>query len=98
MVGSTEAGATPARSELTGQFMVLPQSFCDQLFMWESECNRVVFKKNVVLLRNANEEQQQLIMDYLGSKGEADAVMHVEPGMMILREDVHRQWIAPLLQ
>ncbi|KPA79945.1 putative TFIIH basal transcription factor subunit [Leptomonas pyrrhocoris] len=77
--------------------LVVPQSFCDQLRMWESECRRVVFEHHVALLRNVSAEQQQAVTLYLTESGEADAIVHAESGYMVLREEVFDRLIAPLL-
>ncbi|KPI89229.1 putative TFIIH basal transcription factor subunit [Leptomonas seymouri] len=77
--------------------LVVPQSFCDQLRMWESECRRVVFEHHLALLRNVSAEQQQAVTQYLTEAGEADAIVHAELGYMVLCEDVFDRLIAPLL-
>ncbi|KAL7695060.1 TFIIH basal transcription factor subunit [Lotmaria passim] len=78
--------------------LVVPQSFCDQVRMWESECRRVIFEHHVALLRNVSAEQQQAVLRFLAEAGEADAVVHVESGYMVLREEVFDRLIAPLLE
>jgi transcription initiation factor TFIIH subunit 4 len=77
--------------------LVVPQSFCDQVRMWESECRRIVFEHNVVLLRNVSAEQQGAVTHFLTEAGEADAIAHAESGYMVLREEVFERLIAPLL-
>lgn len=77
--------------------LVVPQSFCDQMRMWESECRRVVFEHHVVLLRNVSPEQQKAVAAHLTETGEADAIVHTERGYMVLREEVFDRLIAPLL-
>ncbi|CCW59967.1 unnamed protein product [Phytomonas sp. EM1] len=72
----------------------IPQSLCDQLYMWESECNRVVFKKHLVLLKCLSSDQQRLLQDFLGEMGKSDAIVHMEPGYMVLHEEVYNQFIA----
>lgn len=78
--------------------VVVPQSFCDQVRMWESECRRVVFEHQVALLRNVTAEQQQAVTQFLTEAGEADAIVHAESGYMVLREEVFSRLISPLLE
>ncbi|CAC9549119.1 TFIIH basal transcription factor subunit [Leishmania donovani] len=78
--------------------LVVPQSFCDQMHMWESECRRVVFEHHVVLLRNMSTEQQKAVTAYLIDAGEVDAVAHAERGYMVIREEVFERLVAPLLR
>ncbi|KAG5489956.1 hypothetical protein JKF63_00074 [Porcisia hertigi] len=77
--------------------LVVPQSFCDQMRMWESECRRVVFRHDVVLLRNMSTEQQKAVTAYLADAGEVDAILHTERGYMVVQEEVFEGLIAPLL-
>ncbi|CCW67061.1 unnamed protein product [Phytomonas sp. Hart1] len=72
----------------------IPQSLCDQLYMWESECSRVVFKKHLVLLNCISTEQQRLVKGFLNEMGKSDAIVHMEPGYMVLHEEVYNQFIA----
>ncbi|GET93147.1 hypothetical protein, conserved [Leishmania tarentolae] len=78
--------------------LVVPQSFCDQMRMWESECRRVVFDHHVVLLRNMSAEQQKGVTAYLTDAGEADAILHTERGYMVIREEVFEHLVASLLE
>ncbi|CBZ25923.1 conserved hypothetical protein [Leishmania mexicana MHOM/GT/2001/U1103] len=77
--------------------IVVPQSFCDQMRMWESECHRVVFEHHVVLLRHMSMEQQKAVTAYLADAGEVDAIVHAERGYMVIREEVFERLVAPLL-
>ncbi|KAG5489225.1 hypothetical protein GH5_00089 [Leishmania sp. Ghana 2012 LV757] len=78
--------------------LVVPQSFCDQMRMWESECRRVVFAHHVSLLRNMSPEQQKAVTAYLTDVGEVDGILHAERGYMVIREEVFERLIAPLLE
>lgn len=92
-VSSSASGSSSSSSSSTG-VMTVPQSFCDQLFMWESECNRVRFMKHVVLLRNMTADQQSVVSQFLSDMGEADAVVYVEPGFMVVTEEVYDRLLA----
>lgn len=92
-----EVGQTPQQRSQDSdalESLVVPQSFCDQMRMWESECRRVVFEKNLVLLRNISTARQAVVMQYLGEAGEADAVVHSEPGYMVIQEDVYERLLS----
>lgn len=89
--GGGGGGVTPPAST---SVLAIPQSVCDQLFMWESECNRVVFTKHVVLLRNLTEAQQQELVGYLESMGLSDTVVYQEPGHVVVREEAYDRFLA----
>ncbi|KAG5463909.1 hypothetical protein LSCM1_00082 [Leishmania martiniquensis] len=78
--------------------LVVPQSFCDQMQMWESECRRIVFEHHVFLLRNMSTDQQKAVTAYLTDAGEAEGILYVERGYMVIREEVFERLIAPLLE
>ncbi|ORC93129.1 DNA repair and transcription factor protein [Trypanosoma theileri] len=76
---------------------VIPQAFCDQLLTWERECRRLVFRHDLVLLRNLSATQREVIVDHLCRSGEGYAVVHQENGYMVVQRDTYNRVLAPLI-
>eukprot|EP00796_Vickermania_ingenoplastis_P004952 gene4953-3553_t len=89
-------GSTPA--ERDGDALCLPQSFIDQLAMWEKEFHRVTFVPRMVLLRNMAPEQHRALHRLLQDYGESDAVTHEEPGLVVVKEEVYSRLLARYME
>nr|CCC93671.1 conserved hypothetical protein [Trypanosoma congolense IL3000] len=79
------------------QSTVIPQSFCDQLMTWERECRRLVFRHDMVLLKNVSAEQMGVLLDCLSSSGERHAVVHQERGSLVIQREVFERVLSPVL-
>lgn len=88
---TTIADGTSTTSDVS---LCLPQSFVDQLLMWESEFFRVTFTPNMVLLQNVTTEQKEILRNLLRDYGELDAMVHEEVGLVVIREDVYNRLLA----
>ncbi|KAH9581942.1 Transcription factor TFIIH subunit p52/Tfb2 [Trypanosoma melophagium] len=76
---------------------VIPQAFCDQLLTWERECRRLVFRRDLVLLRNLSAIQREVIVDHLCRSGEGYAVVHQENGYMVVQRDTYDRLLVPII-
>ncbi|ESL07959.1 DNA repair and transcription factor protein, TFIIH complex, TFB2 subunit [Trypanosoma rangeli SC58] len=76
---------------------VIPQSFCDQLMTWEKECQRLIFSRDLVLLRNVSRAQQEVLLKVLSLGGERQAVVHQENGYLVVQRDAYERVLAPLI-
>ncbi|EAN91192.1 putative DNA repair and transcription factor protein [Trypanosoma cruzi] len=76
---------------------IIPQSFCDQLMTWEKECRRLIFSRNLVLLRNVTAVQKELLLNALSSGGERHAVVHQEKGYLVVQREAYERVLAPLI-
>lgn len=94
--GAASGGATTITDDAAAGdvSLCLPQSFVDQLLMWESEFYRVVFVPNMVLLQNVTPEQKESLRNVLRDYGELDAMVHEEPGVAVIREEVYNRLLA----
>lgn len=82
------------RRRYTHDGFCLPQSFMDQLMMWESEHHRVVFVPNVVLLSNMSPAQKDGVLTLLKDYGESDALLVDDIGSVAIKEDVYQRLLA----
>lgn len=98
MTGTGAGGVLSPTSSLSTSALAIPQSVCDQLFMWESECKRVVFTKDVVMLRNMTAVQQSALTAFLQGISQADAVVYRERGVTVVREEVYDRFLAAHLE
>lgn len=73
---------------------IIPQSFCDQLFTWERECRRLIFRHDVVLLKNIGKEQMEIILNCLSNSGEQHAVVHRESGTLVIEQEVYTRVLS----
>ncbi|RNF05321.1 DNA repair and transcription factor protein [Trypanosoma conorhini] len=76
---------------------VIPQSFCDQLMTWEKECRRLIFRRDLVLLRNVSRPQREVLLNALSLGGERQAVVHQENGYLVVQRDAYERVLAPLI-